>query len=121
MDNVKVPQNNRYLETKKEKTQSSVESAFGDFKKLLSDKIHPDNQTPAYHNNVVAILNRLLTSADKLDESNPGEGIFGLIVLALRSILKVKDDSVKMEVEIRELKREIERLKKHPNFNEKSK
>jgi hypothetical protein len=101
------------MESKKTDAQNSVESAFNDFKKLLADKIHPDNQTPAYHNNVVSILNRLLVAADELDGINPGEGIFGLIILSLRSTLKQKDEHIKLEVEIRELRREIGRLKKN--------
>ena len=113
MSDVKVPTNNRYMDSKKTDAQNSVESAFNDFKKLLADKTHPDNQTPAFHNNVVSILNRLLVAADELDGINPGEGIFGLIVLSLRSTLKLKDDLVKMEVETRELRREIGRLKKN--------
>lgn len=113
MSDIKVPSNNRYMKSKKAEAQNTVESAFNDFKKLLSDKIHPDNQTPAYHNNVVATLNKLLIAADDLDEVNPGEGIFGLIILSLRSILKLKDDNVKLEVELRELKRELGRVKKN--------
>jgi hypothetical protein len=113
MADIKVPSNNRYLKSKKAEAQSSVEGAFNDFKKLLGDKTHPENQTPGYHNNVVSTLNRLLVAADELDAINPGEGIFGLIVLSLRSTLKLKDDLVKMEVEARELKREIGRLKKN--------
>ena len=104
-DKVNVPSNNKYLESRKAKSSSDIETAFNDYKNLLADKTHPDNQTPAYHNNVVSILNRLLVAADKLDESNPGEGIFGLIILSLRSSLKLKDEVIKMDVEIRELKR----------------
>ena len=37
---------------------------------------------------------------------------FGLIILSIRSTLKIKDDNIKLEVEINNLKREIERLKK---------
>ena len=114
MDDVKVPKNTKYMDSKKNEVQSNIENAFNDYKKLLADKIHPDNQTPAYHNNVVSILNRLLVAADELDGVNPGEGIFGLIVLALRSSLKLKDDNVKLEVEIRALNREINRIKKNP-------
>ncbi len=110
---VSVPANSKYLDSKKGRSQSDVETAFNDFKALLADKTHPDNQSPAYHNNVVSILNRLLVAADKLDESSPGEGIFGLIVLSLRSSLKLKDEVIKMDVEIRELKREINRLQKN--------
>jgi hypothetical protein len=112
MPDVIVPKNNKYIDSKKSEAQSKVENAFNDFKKLLSDKTHADNQTPAYHNNVVSILNRLLVAADELDGINPGEGIFGLIVLALRSCLKLKDNNTALEVEIRDLRREIGRLKK---------
>jgi hypothetical protein len=54
-----------------------------------------------------------LIAADELDGVNPGEGIFGLIVLALRSCLKLRDDNVVLEVEVQELRREISRLKKN--------
>ena len=113
MSDVKVPANNKYMNSKKEKAQSDIEAAFNDYKKLLADKTHPDNQTPAYHKNVISTLNRLLVAADSLDEENPGEGIFGLIILSLRSSLKLKDDNVKLSMEIREVKREIDRLKKN--------
>ena len=114
MDEVKVPKNTKYMDSKKTEVQSNIEGAFNEYKKLLADKVHPDNQTPAYHNNVVSTLNRLLVAADELDAVNPGEGIFGLIILALRSSLKLRDDNVKLEVQIRELNREISRLKKNP-------
>jgi len=112
MSDVKLPSNNKYMDSKKHE-KNNIENAFNDFKKLLADKTHPDNQTPAYHNNVVSTLNRLLVSADELDGVNPGEGIFGLIVLALRSCLKLSDDNVKLEVELRDLRLEINRLKKN--------
>ena len=113
MDDLKVPKNTKYMDSKKGSSQNSIESAFNDFKKLLADKTHPDNQTPAYHNNVVSTLNRLLIAADDLDGVNPGEGIFGLIILSLRSSLKLRDDNIKLEVEVKDLKREIGRLKKN--------
>ena len=112
MSDINVPKNTKYMDAKKNESQNGIENAFNDFKKLLSDKTHADNQTPAYHNNVVSILNRLLVAADELDGVNPGEGIFGLIVLSLRSCLKLKDDNTALEVEMRELRREIGRLKK---------
>jgi len=112
MSDVKLPKNNKYMDSKKQ-NKDSIENAFNDFKKLLADKTHPDNQTPAYHNNVISTLNRLLVSADELDGINPGEGIFGLIVLSLRSCLKLRDDNTKLEVELRDLKLEINRLKKN--------
>ncbi len=109
---VKVPTNNRYLKSKTDTAKKKVENAFDDYKALLSDKTHPDNQTAGYHNNVVSILNRLLVAADELDSINPGEGIFGLIVLGLRSNLKLKDENVKLEVKVRDLSIELEKIRK---------
>ena len=111
-DKVSLPGGSKYLDSKKRTAKDKITDAFGDFKSLLKDKTHPDNQTSAYHNNVVAVLNRLLVSSDELDDANPGEGIFGLIILSLRSSLRIKDEIVKLEVENRELKVEIEKLKK---------
>ena len=58
------------MDAKKGSSQNSIESAFNDFKKLLADKTHPDNQTEAYKANVISILNRLLVAADDLDSIN---------------------------------------------------
>jgi hypothetical protein len=104
-----------YLKSKREggiTTRTKIEDAFADYKSLLADKTHPENQTAAYDKNVKSVLNRLLVSADELDTENPGEGIFGLIVLSLRANLKVKDQLVKLEVEVRDLKKELSRVKK---------
>jgi hypothetical protein len=53
-----------------------------------------------------------LTSADELDKVVPGEGIFGLLILSLRSSLKMRDELIKNEVKIRELERELKKLKR---------
>jgi hypothetical protein len=113
-DEVKVPSNNRYLQSKTANKRGRAELAFDAYKKLLEDKTHPENQTPAFHKHVVSVLNQLLIAADELDSDSPGEGIFGLIILSLRSSLRLKDENVKMQVELREVKRELERLKKSP-------
>ena len=113
MSKIKIPTNNKYLSSKKAIVQNTVEKAFDDYKSLLKDKTHPDNQTPAYHKNAVSVLNRLLVAADELDELNPGEGIFGLIILSLRSSLRLRDENLRLEVKLSELEREIKRVKKN--------
>jgi len=113
MSDINVPRNNKYMDSKKSKAQNQIESAFDDFKKLLSDKTHPENQTPAYHKNVVTTLQRLLIAADEMDGVNPGEGIFGLIILSLRSCLKLRDSNRKLQVEVKDLRVEINKLKKN--------
>ncbi len=111
-ENIKVPSGSKYLEQKTTDAKQRVGVTFEEYKTLLSDRTHPDNQTSAYKNNIISTLNRLLTAADRLDDEKPGEGIFGLIVLSLRSILKVKDENVKLEVKIRELEKQIKKLEK---------
>ena len=112
MSDVKVPEGNKYIESKKMSAKKDIENSFNDYKKLLADKIHPDNQTAAYNKNVISVLNRLMIAADTLDTHNPGEGIFGLIILSLRSNLKLRDINVELEVRVKNLEREVNRLKK---------
>ena len=110
-DDVEIPSSSSFLDSKKQESRTKFSSALEDFKKILADKTHPDNQTGAYHNNVKSILSRLLSTADSLDKVFPGEGLFGLIVMNFRASLKLKDEMVKMEVRIRELELEIKKLK----------
>ena len=111
-DDIDIPKNSSYMDSKKQEAKTRFAGVIEEFKKLLGDKTHPDNQTPAYHNNVKSILTRMLTTADDLDKVVPGEGIFGLIILSLRSSLKMKDELIKTEVKIRELERELKKLKR---------
>ena len=87
-----------------------AEEAISEFKKILDDKIHPSNQTDGYKNNIISCLNNLLVSANELDNENPGEGIFSLIVLSLRSSLKLRDRINELEVENKELKLKIKKI-----------
>lgn len=111
-DEIEIPKNSSYLDSKKQEAKTRFSAVIEEYKKILGDKTHPDNQTPAYHNNVRSILTRLLTCADELDKVVPGEGIFGLVILSLRSSLKMRDELVKNEVKLRELDRELKKLKR---------
>jgi hypothetical protein len=53
-----------------------------------------------------------LTTADELDKVVSGEGIFGLVILSLRSSLKMRDELIRNEVKLRELERELKKLKR---------
>lgn len=96
--------NSKYIQSKKAESSKKISDAFEEYKTLLKDTTHPDNQTLSYDKRVSSTLQRLLTAADELDSVSPGEGIFGLIVLSLRSILKLKDDNVRLQSEIKDLK-----------------
>jgi len=113
-DDIELPKGSSYLEDKKEEARKRFTQSLEDFKKLLLDKTHPDNQTQAYHNNVKSILSRMLSTGDSLDKVYPGEGLFGMIAMSFRSNLKLKDELVKMEVKIRNLEIELKKIKSNP-------
>jgi hypothetical protein len=103
---------NNYMNNKKGQARQQFEKVMEEYKVLLKDKTLPKNQTVSYKRNQMAVFNRLMVAADELDEHNPGEGIFGLIILAMRATLQLKDQNVELEVKVRDLDREIRRLKK---------
>jgi hypothetical protein len=111
-EELETPGGSNYLNAKKSQAKDKIFQVFDEYKELVNDKTHPDNHTPAYNQKVIKTLQRLLTAADELDSVLPGEGIFGLIGLALRTSLKVKDQNIVLEKEIRDLKLEVKRLKK---------
>lgn len=86
------------------------EKEVDEYKKILNDKVHPKNRTAAYDINVKSVFNRLLVAADKLDEQEPGRGIFGLIILALRANLALKDKNLELEVQVRDLEKRMKKL-----------
>jgi hypothetical protein len=110
-DELSMPQN-RYIEAKKQEAKGHFSTTFDEYKELLKDRTHPDNHTQVYNTRIQKTLQRLLSAADSMDALTPGEGIFGLIVLCLRSILRIKDENIRLEVKLRELEKEIDRLKK---------
>lgn len=95
-----------------ETPQSKYQKAVDEYKSLLQDRTHPKNRTAAYEKNFMAIFNRLMVAADELDGHNPGQGIFGLIILALRANLALKDKNIELEVQIKELEKRVKRLDK---------
>lgn len=103
---------NRTNAEKQETPLSKYEKSVDEYKALLEDKTHPDNRTAAYNKNAMAIFNRLMVAADELDSHDPGAGVFGLIILALRASLALKDKNLDLEVKIRELERKLKRQEK---------
>jgi len=88
------------------------EAAVDEYKSVLKDKVHPKNRTAAYDENLKSVLNRLMDAADTLDNENPGAGVFGLIILALRTSMALKDKNIELEVRVRDLERSIKRMEK---------
>jgi hypothetical protein len=109
--NIEYPKND-YLR-KQSLVRNSLEVAMNGFKDLIKDKIHPKNKSKAYEDNTIDILNRLLVEANDLDRTNPGEGIFSLIVLCLRTNLKLRDLMVEQEHKIKELEIRIKKINRN--------
>lgn len=103
---------NRHNTRPPETPLSKYEKAVDEYKGLLEDKVHPDNRTTGYKKHCLSIFNRLMVAADNLDAEDPGAGVFGLIILALRTNLALKDKNLKLEVRIRDLERRMKRLEK---------
>ena len=103
MSDLNYPKSN-FLNRNQKKRESKAEKAIKDYNALMEDKTHPDNQTDAYDKNVRHILNSLLEGADELENVNPGEGIYSLIILSLRNNIRLKDKIVDLEKQVRELK-----------------
>ena len=110
MDDIQIP--NRQTRVSEQEAKRRLEMCMQDFKTLLADKTHPENQTAATKKNITTTINRLLVAADEMDTIKPAEGTFGLIVLSLMSTLKLKDENTKLEVEIKNLQRELSKIKK---------
>jgi hypothetical protein len=109
-DDVKL--NSNYKNRNKIDAMKKYEKTVEEYKALLSDKLHPDNQTVAYEKNVISVFNRLMVAADELDEHQPGAGVFGLIILSLRAVLKLKDKNTELETKVRDLERQCKKLEK---------
>jgi hypothetical protein len=92
-----------YIKSAKQKAEQQTMQIFDEYKELLLDKTHPDNQSPAYKERVSDVVKRMIIYANDLDGESPGNGIFGLIALMLRANLKLKDQVVELEARVRKL------------------
>ena len=102
MSDMKYPKSD-FLNRGHKKRESKAECAVKSYNALLEDKTHRDNQTEAYEKNVRHILNSLLEGADELENKYPGEGIYTLIMLALRNNIRLKDKIVDLEYRIKKI------------------
>lgn len=109
MSEVNLPDND--YKSRQSNAVGRLEGAMSGFKDLIKDKLHPENQSKAYKDNVSSILTHLLSEANELDMNSPGKGFFSLIVLCLRTDLELKDMIIKQDVRIKDLERDIRRLK----------
>lgn len=111
MSDIQIPKSSRKVKPTTSTPRGKYEEAVEEFKAILVDKTHPKNRTKSYNINLASVLNRLLVAADEL-EADSGEGIYGLIILALNTNLSIKDKIIELQVENKELERRIRKLEK---------
>ena len=102
MSDINYPKTD-FLKRGHKKKLTTAEQSIKDYNSLIQDKTHKDNQTQAYDNNVKYILNSLLIGANELENNNPGEGTYSLIVLTLRTNLELKNKIIDLETKLRDL------------------
>lgn len=112
-DNNKVS-SSAYMSKRRDEAKASLLRVVDEYKALLKDSVHPDEQRAAYKKRLQKTYEKLIYAANELDmaEADPGAGIFSLLMLSLRSNFYLKDELVKMKKEMKDLKLEIKRLKK---------
>ena len=108
MSDINYPKTD-FLKRGHKKKLTTAEQSVKDFNSLIQDKTHKDNQTQAYENNIKHILNSLLVGANDLENDNPGEGIYSLIVLALKTNLELKNKIIDLEKKLKDLNIKIKK------------
>jgi len=106
----------RYMESKKiQNAQRDLLRAIDEYKAILKDSVHPQNQNPTYKKREQHALDHMIKGASDLDSlmEEPGAGIFGLISLLFRSNLYLKNELVKVRREMKQ--NEIKLMKLQAN------
>ena len=95
----------KYMESKKIRdAQTDMLRAIDEYKAVLKDSVHPDNQNVAYKKREQHALDKMIRGASDLDSlmDEPGAGIFGLISLLFRSNLYLKNEIIKVRKELKQ-------------------
>ena len=104
------PQNVRQERTK---VQQEFEEAFKDFhQKHFLSKVLEDNKSAAAKKTEQAAIDRMVKAAVALDNTNVGEGVWALLIVAIREQLSVRDKVNQLEYELCLTKKDMESLKK---------
>jgi hypothetical protein len=107
----------KYLESKTVRdAQVDLFRAIDEYKAILKDSVHPDNQNDNYKKREQIAIDKVIKGASDLDFTldSPGAGIFGVISLLFRSVLYLKNEIIKVRKEFK--KNEIEIMKMQANL-----
>lgn len=95
------------VEEQVRKQRQDLEVAFKKFHELLGDKILDANKSTAVRNTEQSIINNLYKAAATLDNTNAGEGVMSLAIIAIREMLKMRDRVNELEYELYLLRRDF--------------
>ena len=102
-----------YMDSRKVRdAQNDLIRAIDEYKAVLKDSVHPDNQNTAYKKREQLAIEKMIRGASDLDGllDDPGAGIFGLISLLLRSNLYLKNELVKVRKEMKQNEIKLKKL-----------
>jgi hypothetical protein len=107
-----IPEGSGQIDKEIVDRKRKLESLMVEFNKMLNDKKLVKNKSIAEGDAETDKMMRLLSAADQLDEVNPYEGTYGLLVLALREGLFMRDAINELEYRVLTLEQENKKLKK---------
>lgn len=117
MEDNEVRNKSAYMESKKIRdAQNDLIRAIDEYKLILKDSVHPENQNAAYKQVEQSALDKMIRGASDLDSlaDQPGAGIFGLISLLFRSNLYLKNEIIKIRKELK--MNEVKMMKMQSNM-----
>lgn len=102
-----------YLRNKKvQDAQNDLIRAIDEYKAVLKDSIHPDNQNAAYKKRELSSIDKMIKRASDLDMAmdEPGAGIFSLISLLLSANLYLKNEIIKTRKQLKDYEIKLMKL-----------
>lgn len=112
--------NRSHNQTEQKSIQEVFQDAVDDYKDLLKSTLHPENQTDAYRKQVTNALLNLKAVMEKANqETNSEDGTFGIIILLAGALLVAKDENIKLQKYVDDLKLRVSRLEKNPGLSNK--
>ena len=107
------PPDPNLVKAERSKAQIEFEESFADFhKNHFLSKVLQENKSAAGKKTEQAAIDRLIKSAMILDQSNVGEGMLALLIVAIREQLSVRDRVNQLEYELCLAQRDVEYMKK---------
>ena len=109
---MQIPNGSNEIDQKLVILKRKLEALMIEFNKLLIDKTLSQNKTNSQVTMETDYMQRLISTAHELDQLNPYEGTYALLVLALRQGLYFKDAIHAIEHDVHEITKENAKLRR---------